>query len=42
MKIRQGDEVVVKCIEIGREGKIRLSRREALDVDPEEVVSFVG
>jgi polyribonucleotide nucleotidyltransferase len=30
--LREGDEVMVKCIDIdGRTGKIRLSRREALD-----------
>jgi len=40
--LNEGDEVVVKCIEIGREGKIRLSRRAALEANPEEVLNFVG
>jgi polyribonucleotide nucleotidyltransferase len=40
--VQEGDEVVVKCINIDRDGKIRLSRREALDVDPKEVLNFVA
>ena len=28
--VEVGDDIWVKCIEIGRDGKIRLSRREAL------------
>ncbi|MBK6848745.1 MAG: polyribonucleotide nucleotidyltransferase [Proteobacteria bacterium] len=38
---REGDEVVVKVINIDREGKIRLSRKEALGVDPSSVRSMV-
>jgi polyribonucleotide nucleotidyltransferase len=38
--LEEGDEVVVKCINIDRDGKIRLSRREALDADPEDVQNF--
>ena len=37
----EGDEVVVKVINIDRDGKIRLSRREALDADPTEIKSMV-
>jgi len=37
----EGDEVVVKCISIDREGKIRLSRKQALDTPPEEVNDFL-
>jgi len=41
--LSEGDEVVVKCIKVDRDGKIRLSRREALDANPgpEEVHNFV-
>ncbi len=41
--LNEGDEVVVKCIKVDRDGKIRLSRREALDANPgpEEVHNFV-
>ncbi len=41
--LKEGDEVVVKCIKVDRDGKIRLSRREALDANPapEEVHNFV-
>ncbi|RMH39413.1 MAG: polyribonucleotide nucleotidyltransferase [Deltaproteobacteria bacterium] len=38
----EGDEMVVKVINIDRDGKIRLSRRQALDVAPEDVNRFVG
>ncbi len=38
--VEEGDEVVVKCISIDRDGKIRLSRREAQDVDPADVQNF--
>ena len=38
---REGDEVVVKVINIDREGKIRLSRKEALGVDPSLVRQMV-
>ena len=37
---REGDEVIVKVINIDRDGKIRLSRREALDCDPGEIKSM--
>jgi polyribonucleotide nucleotidyltransferase len=41
--LSEGDEVVVKCIKVDRDGKIRLSRREALDANPaaEEINNFV-
>ena len=41
--LSEGDEVIVKCIKVDRDGKIRLSRREALDANPgpEEVNNFV-
>ncbi len=40
--LSEGDEVV-ECIKVDRDGKIRLSRREALDANPgpEEVHNFV-
>jgi polyribonucleotide nucleotidyltransferase len=38
----EGDEVVVKVINVDRDGKIRLSRKEALDVNPEDVNHFVA
>jgi polyribonucleotide nucleotidyltransferase len=34
--VREGDEVRVKVLSIDRQGKIRLSRKEALEVAPEE------
>ena len=34
--LNEGDEVLVKCLEKGRDGKIRLSRKEALDQDIEK------
>jgi polyribonucleotide nucleotidyltransferase len=41
--LKEGDEVVVKCIKVDRDGKIRLSRREALDANPgpEDIHNFV-
>jgi len=41
--LSEGDEVIVKCIKVDRDGKIRLSRREALDANPgpEEIHNFV-
>jgi polyribonucleotide nucleotidyltransferase len=41
--LNEGDEVIVKCIKVDRDGKIRLSRREALTANPapEEVHNFV-
>jgi polyribonucleotide nucleotidyltransferase len=40
--VQEGDEVVVKVINIDRDGKIRLSRKEALNVAPDEVLHLVG
>jgi polyribonucleotide nucleotidyltransferase len=34
---REGDEMVVKVTGVEDSGKIRLSRKDALDVDPEKV-----
>jgi len=41
--LSEGDEVVVKCIKIDCDGKIRLSRRDVLDANPpaEEIHNFV-
>ncbi len=41
--LKEGDEVIVKCIKVDRDGKIRLSRREALDANPgpEEVHNYI-
>jgi polyribonucleotide nucleotidyltransferase len=36
-----GDEIVVKVVPADREGKIRLSRKDALDAKPEDIQSFV-
>jgi polyribonucleotide nucleotidyltransferase len=38
----EGDEVVVKVINIDRDGKIRLSRKQATNIPPDEVNNFVG
>ncbi|HET6611246.1 MAG TPA: polyribonucleotide nucleotidyltransferase [Kofleriaceae bacterium] len=38
--LEEGDEVVVKCINIDRDGKIRLSRKEALSAAPDDVQSL--
>ena len=40
--VEEGDEIVVKVINVDRDGKIRLSLKEALDVDPDEVNNFVN
>jgi polyribonucleotide nucleotidyltransferase len=40
--MEEGDEVVVKCINVDRDGKIRLSRKQALDAAPEDIHNFVG
>ena len=42
--VDEGDEVVVKCINVDRDGKIRLSRKEAIRDEPKEgdVHNFVG
>lgn len=34
--LSEGDAVVVKCLKVDRDGKIRLSRKEALSEDPDE------
>jgi polyribonucleotide nucleotidyltransferase len=39
---QEGDEMVVKVINIDREGKIRLSRRAALAETPTEVLNLLG
>jgi polyribonucleotide nucleotidyltransferase len=41
--LTEGDEVIVKCIKVDRDGKIRLSRREALDANPgpEEIHNYI-
>jgi polyribonucleotide nucleotidyltransferase len=41
--LKEGDEVIVKCIKVDRDGKIRLSRREALDANPapEDVHNYI-
>ena len=41
--LNEGDEVIVKCIKVDRDGKIRLSRREALDANPgpEDVHNYI-
>jgi polyribonucleotide nucleotidyltransferase len=41
--LSEGDEVVVKCIKVDRDGKIRLSRRDVLDANPpaDEINNFV-
>jgi polyribonucleotide nucleotidyltransferase len=41
--LSEGDEVIVKCIKVDRDGKIRLSRREALDANPgpEEIHNYI-
>jgi polyribonucleotide nucleotidyltransferase len=41
--INEGDEVIVKCIKVDRDGKIRLSRKDALEANPgpEEINNFV-
>ena len=41
--LTEGDEVVVKCIKVDRDGKIRLSRRDVLDANPpaDEINNFV-
>jgi len=41
--LTEGDEVVVKCVKVDRDGKIRLSRKEVLDAnpDPDEINNFV-
>ncbi|HUH02059.1 MAG TPA: polyribonucleotide nucleotidyltransferase [Kofleriaceae bacterium] len=38
----EGDEVVVKVINIDRDGKIRLSKKQAANIPPDEINNFVG
>jgi polyribonucleotide nucleotidyltransferase len=36
--LQEGDEVLVKVLDVDRQGKIRLSRKAALDLDPDIVI----
>jgi polyribonucleotide nucleotidyltransferase len=36
--LQEGDEVLVKVLDVDRQGKIRLSRKAALDLDPDTVI----
>ena len=38
----EGDEVVVKCINIDRDGKIRLSRKQATEAPADEINNFIA
>ncbi len=38
----EGDEVIVKCINVDRDGKIRLSRKEALEAPEDEIASYLA
>ncbi len=42
--LSEGDAVVVKCLKVDRDGKIRLSRKEALAADPDEadINNYIG
>ena len=40
--VQEGDEVVVKVLNVDQTGKIRLSRRAAFGVDPSEVMNLRG
>jgi polyribonucleotide nucleotidyltransferase len=42
--LNEGDEIVVKCIKVDRDGKIRLSRKEVLEDNPapDEILNFVS
>ncbi len=40
--LEEGDEVVVKCINVDRDGKIRLSRKQAMDAAPEDIQNFLA
>jgi polyribonucleotide nucleotidyltransferase len=40
--LEEGDEVVVKCINVDRDGKIRLSRKQAMDASPEDIQNFLA
>jgi polyribonucleotide nucleotidyltransferase len=39
--LKEGDDVIVKCIKV-EDGKIRLSRKQAFGVDPDEVLNLRG
>ncbi len=36
--LKEGEEVLVKVLSVDRQGKIRLSRKAALDLDPDTVI----
>jgi polyribonucleotide nucleotidyltransferase len=36
--LKEGDEVLVKVLDVDKQGKIRLSRKAALDLDPDTVI----
>ena len=36
--VQEGDEFLVRCLDIDRNGRVRLSRKAALDVKPEDVL----
>jgi polyribonucleotide nucleotidyltransferase len=38
--VKEGEKVLVKVLDVDRQGKIKLSRKDALDVDPEKVVEL--
>ena len=40
--VSEGDDVVVKVINIDEQGRIRLSRKQAFGVDPDEVLNLRG
>ena len=40
MILKEGDEVLVKVVGIDRTGKIRLSRKEALGQQPDQVLNM--
>jgi polyribonucleotide nucleotidyltransferase len=40
--VSEGDDVVVKVINIDDQGRIRLSRKQAFGVDPDEVLNLRG
>ncbi|ACY16346.1 polyribonucleotide nucleotidyltransferase [Haliangium ochraceum] len=40
--IQEGEEIVVKCISVDRDGKIRLSLKEAADANPDDILHFVA
>jgi polyribonucleotide nucleotidyltransferase len=40
--VREGDEVVVKVLNVDQSGKIRLSRKAAFGVDPSQVQNLRG